>query len=45
VTIQGQGQFYRVRVGPFIDMAQMEAANRRLTAMGIKTLRLKVSRR
>ena len=45
VTIQGQGQFYRVRIGPFIDMAQMEAANRRLTAMGIKTLRLKVSRR
>ena len=45
VTIQGQGQFYRVRVGPFIAMAQMEAANRRLTAMGIKTLRLKVSRR
>ena len=45
VTIQGQGQFYRVRIGPFIDMAQMEAANGRLTAMGIKTLRLKVSRR
>ena len=45
VTIQGQGQFYRVRIGPFIDMAQMEAANRRLTAIGIKTLRLKVSRR
>ena len=44
ISIQGQGDFYRVRIGPFFTMPQLEAANRELAGIGIQTLRLKVSR-
>ena len=44
VTIQGQGDFYRVRLGPFVSHDAMVKADQRLSANGIKSLRLKVSK-
>ena len=45
VTIQGQGHFYRVQVGPFNTVKGLEKANRQLREMGLKALWLKVSKR
>ena len=45
VNIQGQGQLFRVQVGPFTAMAPLEIANSKLEQMGFKTLWLKVSKR
>ena len=45
ISVQGQGDFFRVRVGPFPSMATMESANRVLADMNIRALRLKVSRK
>ena len=44
VTIQGQGDFYRVRLGPYTSHEQMEKADKKLSSNGIQTLRLKISR-
>ena len=44
VTIQGQGDFYRVRLGPFVSHDAMARADEKLASAGIKSLRLKVSR-
>jgi cell division protein FtsN len=44
ISIQGQGDFYRVRIGPFFSMSELESANRQLGSIGIQALRLKVSR-
>ncbi|MEA3291213.1 MAG: SPOR domain-containing protein [Pseudomonadota bacterium] len=43
VTIQGKGNFYRVRLGPFNDQKQLAEMDRRLSREGIRALRLKVS--
>lgn len=43
VTIQGRGDFYRVRLGPFTSYNEMESTNSKLASQGIKALRLKVS--
>ena len=45
ISVQGRGDFYRVRVGPYPSMDLMETANRQLAKMKIKALRLKVSRK
>ena len=44
VTIQGRGDFYRVRLGPFTSHARMVDADEMLKREGIRALRLKVSR-
>ena len=44
VTIQGRGDFYRVRLGPYINHNQMVSADDSLAASGIKALRLKISK-
>jgi cell division protein FtsN len=44
VSIQGRGDFYRVRLGPYTSHDQMEKVDKRLSANGIKALRLKISR-
>lgn len=44
VKIQGRGDFFRVRIGPYSSMSELESANRQLAGMGIEALRLKVSR-
>ncbi len=43
VTIQGRGDFYRVRLGPWSDYGEMVSADKSLASFGIKTLRLKLS--
>ena len=44
ISVQGQSDFYRVRIGPFFTMPELEQVNRQLTRKGIEALRLKVSR-
>ena len=44
VSIQGRGDFYRVRLGPFPTYAEMRKAEQQLSQAGIKALRLKVSK-
>ena len=44
ISIQDQGDFYRVRIGPFFSMNALEKVNGRLSRMKIDALRLKVSR-
>ncbi len=44
VSIQGRGDFFRVRVGPYDGYANMKAADEILAQAGIKALRLKISR-
>ena len=44
ISVQGQSDFYRVRIGPFFSMSELEKVNRQLTRKGIESLPLKVSR-
>lgn len=44
VTIEGKGEYHRVRLGPYDKLEDLDAVNRRLSEMGIETLRLKVRR-
>ena len=44
IKVQGQSDFYRVRIGPFFSMPELEQVNRQLTLKGIEALPLKVSR-
>ena len=44
ISVQGQSDLYRVRIGPFSSMSELEQANRQLTRKGIEALPLKVSR-
>ena len=44
ITIQGRGDFYRVRLGPYVNHQKMVDADERLRQEGIKALRLKVSK-
>ncbi len=43
VSIQGRGDFFRVRLGPFASTAELESADRQLAGLGIDALRLKIS--
>ena len=42
VSIQGRGDFYRVRLGPYPTYADMVKADEQLSRAGIKALRLKM---
>lgn len=44
ISIQGKGDFYRVRLGPYARIDDLDAANVRLGQLGIKALRLKVKK-
>ena len=44
VSIEGRGEFHRVRLGPFRDRAALDAAHARLRDLGIPAMRLKVKR-
>lgn len=43
VSIEGRGDFFRVRLGPFERSDQLGEVDRKLASMGIKTLRLRIS--
>ena len=42
VTIEGRGQFHRVRLGPFTSLDSLEVTNQKLKQMGIRPYLLKV---
>lgn len=42
VTIEGKGEFHRVRLGPYQKLDDLDAASQQLAKLGIKTLRLRV---
>ena len=42
VTIQNRGDYYRVRVGPYVKYKDLEHADRKLSSLGIKAMRLRV---
>lgn len=42
VTIEGKGEYHRVRLGPYRSLNDLDAVNRQLSKLGIKTLRLRV---
>ncbi len=42
VTIEGRGQFHRVRLGPFASLSSLESTNQKLKQMGIRPYLLKV---
>jgi cell division protein FtsN len=44
ISVQGQSDFYRVRIGPFFSMTALEKVNSQLIRKGIEALPLKVSR-
>jgi cell division protein FtsN len=44
VTIEGKGDFYRVRLGPYDKLEALDDADRRLAEQGIKPLRLKLKK-
>jgi hypothetical protein len=44
VSIEGKGDFHRVRLGPFDNLGQLDAANQKLKQLGIKGLSLKVTK-
>lgn len=44
VAIEGKGEYHRVRLGPYDNLEELNAANRRLHELGIQALRLKVKR-
>jgi cell division protein FtsN len=44
VTIEGQGERYRVRLGPFGKIEELDAAAQQLGKLGLKPLRLKVKK-
>lgn len=42
VTIEGRGDFHRVRLGPYDRVEQLDAADQQLRALGMKPIRLKL---
>jgi cell division protein FtsN len=44
VTVEGRGEFHRVRLGPYDRIEDLDTVNQQLGKMGIKPIRLKVKR-
>jgi hypothetical protein len=44
VTIEDKGTFYRVRVGPYTNTAEVDSAREVLAGLGIKPMLLKIAR-
>jgi cell division protein FtsN len=42
VTIEGRGDFHRVRLGPYERVEQLDTADQQLRALGVKPIRLKL---
>lgn len=42
VTIEGRGDFHRVRLGPYDRVEQLDAVDQQLRALGMKPIRLKL---
>ena len=44
VTIDGKGEYHRVRLGPYEKIDDLDAASQQLSKLGIKAMRLKVKK-
>jgi cell division protein FtsN len=44
ISIQGKGDYYRVRLGPYPSLDALDAANSKLAKLGIKAIRIKVKK-
>lgn len=44
VTIEGRGEFHRVRLGPYARLQELDAADQQLRNAGVRALRLKVKK-
>ncbi len=44
IAIEGRGTHYRVRLGPYMKIEDLDATNGRLEQLGIKAMRLKVKK-
>jgi len=44
ITVGDKGTYYRVRLGPYNSLDTLDAANARLSGLGIKALRIKVKK-
>lgn len=44
VTIDGRGEFHRVRLGPYARLQELDAADQQLRHAGVRALRLKVKK-
>lgn len=42
VSIEGRGDYHRVRLGPYADLQELDGADQQLRALGIEALRLKI---
>ena len=45
VSIEGRGDYYRVRLGPFSKIEELDSASQQLQQIGLKPIRLKVKRK
>lgn len=44
ITIEGKGEYHRVRLGPYENIEQLDATAVQLQKMGVKALRLKIKK-
>ena len=44
VSIEGRGDYYRVRLGPFSKIEELDSASQQLQQIGLKPIRLKVKK-
>lgn len=44
ISIQGKGDYYRVRLGPYARLEELDTASGKLAQLGIKALRIKVKK-
>jgi cell division protein FtsN len=44
VTVEGKGEYHRVRLGPYERIDQLDVTDQQLQKMGIKAMRLKVKK-
>ena len=44
ISIQGKGDYYRVRLGPYAKLDELDIASGKLSQLGIKALRIKVKK-
>ena len=44
ITVEGRGEYHRVRLGPYEKIEQLDATAAQLQKMGIKAIRLKVKK-
>jgi len=44
ITIEGKGEYHRVRLGPYENIEQLDSVAQQLQKMGVKALRLKVKK-